>query len=270
MDRRWDNGPHIDSTGEPWRATFPGLGTVLVDDAGDLTIEPDQPGEQVEAALRWGWGEALSLARRDYLLLTGSTVVTPDRERALLMVGDTHDVAILLLALASQGWAALADRVTPFRWDDDRLVAHPRQAPVVVSRRRARKAGWEGADIRQESDAVSVAVTRYTEPVPLGGIVQLRSAKSSEPIEQTRLAGMARLEGGATLRAPGVLSGRAGGEETPPDDDPDSVRRMRAGEAMQSDLRLAQAAPILRLGFDSDRQDEVLDVLLQWFAEETS
>ena len=222
MDRRWDTGPHLDTESEPWRATFPGLGTVLVDTAGDLTIEPDQPGAEIDAALRWGWGENLSLIRQDYLMLAGSTVVSPDRSRALLVSGDVHDVAIVLLALADQGWAVLADRATPCRWQERHLLACPRQAPVVVTRRRARKTVWEARDIRQDSGAVAVDVPRWAQPVLLAGIVRLRSSKSSEPITGTPLTGSSLLEAATGIRAMAGLA-QSPATEGDPTEDPASV-----------------------------------------------
>lgn len=64
IGRRWDTGPHLDSEAEPWRATFPGLSTVLVDETCALTIEPDRQDDDIEDAPRWGWGNPVSLAGR--------------------------------------------------------------------------------------------------------------------------------------------------------------------------------------------------------------
>lgn len=244
MERRWAHGPHLDVEAEPWLATFPGLGSVSVAENGEVRVAAD-PGEAEQeraAALRWGWAEPLSLARQGYLLLNGTGMVSPDGSEALLLNGDPHDSAIAMIELVHHGWSVLGDRVTPTRWDQDRLVAHPRQAPVLVSRSRTAKAQWSGVPARRDSDALVTPVPRCADPTPLTTVIHLVSAKIAEPIELTPLTGLKRFEKATSLRFSGPLGDK---------------HAISGGEPMAGDMRLANAVSSYLLGCSGSRIHEI-------------
>lgn len=212
--------PTINTSGEVWRADFPGLGSLTIDSTGAVTVAPEEiivlqppptqwwddldetgcfPGHWEstvarERALRWGWGEQLSRVRRGHRL-TRSTTVVDQAGRGLAIVGTVHDQAILTVGLLRQGWRLLADQPTAMDWSGDQLVASPSAAPLVVAISLLRKTfptglpdAWSGAPARGNSNSVALEVPRWTEPAPVVAIVsaEMGRAGSTEHWEIVR------------------------------------------------------------------------------------
>ena len=279
-EQKW--GPSLDTDVEPWVARMPGLGTVLVAADGGLEVRLEEdlplPGgelrvdsdEQKEAALRHGWGEPLSLARRGFRLAGGAGVVAPGDGPCLILAGDPHDAAAVLLALAHRGWRILADRVTPVEWVGDLLFAHPRQAPILAAKRRLAKSGDSGERVRADSDSRSVDLARESAAQPVAGIVVLQQRKPDEEVLMP-LAGHERFESAANLLVGGLLGAArqradAVGNEgagQPGEGDAADGDRDAAADALAEHLRLA-ALPMARLRLDSATWDDDVTGLVRW------
>ncbi len=181
------NGPTLDCDRDAWLGTFPGLGVVRVEEDGTVTVDVDnadvltaEERSNRERALRFGWGEPLSFARRGFWCAGGAAAVPPRSDGCVLLLGDPHEVANVMLELAARGWAMMGDRVTPLEWQGDDLVAHPRAAPLLVSRRTAERAGVESHSVRANSDSRIVELLRAREPRNVVAIVLLRPRKPAD------------------------------------------------------------------------------------------
>lgn len=257
------HGVSLDRSAEPWVGVYPGLGeiavaadgtfVVAVQDAYAPTIEDLRSRED---ALRHGWGEPLSWARRGFLMLHGGCVTPDPTAGALLLTGDLHEFGRLLPALSARGWSFLSDRYTPAEWREDALVAHPVAAPILLSERRAEKSGWTGRPVRGDTDALAVEVSRHELPVPIRGVVQLQRARPDEPLF-VEVRGHERFEMAASLSFGGVLTGGPEDDQTPPP----------SAELMQEYLRFT-ALPMgrLRSAGVMDQLPDEAHVLVDWWS----
>jgi hypothetical protein len=233
--------------------------TVSASGAYAIFAEPrDEPRDaecdQRERALRYGWAEPLSFARRGFTLFAGAAVAPPSGVGpCLLLHGDTHDAALILLAFSSLGWSILGDRYTPAMWEGDRLIAYPHEAPILISKRRAAKRGLEGTKVREHTDALEVDLPRWTTPIAVGAMVMLRVARVDDPTLH-ELVGYERFEAAVGYRIGGVLGGGGQASEVPPKD------------VLAEHLRLA-ALPAVRLSFREDRLDADVAELVAWWGE---
>lgn len=288
----------------PWVGLFPGLGSVTVDEGGEVAVAPEEgcgpdDGEDPalrEAALRYGWGEALSFARRGFSLAHGAAICPPattpaqPAETCLILTGDPHDAAIVILHLVGLGWTVMGDKYTPTLWEDGALVAHPRTAPVLVAARRLLKNEIEGVKVRAHTDARSVELPRTAESRRVAGVVSLQMRKPDEAAFEV-LTGHQRFEVAASIMGGGAVRPWRADEEDPdatdlaaaetssPGDVDDAEAEARAAEAEQArqdkvkalvaesladHMRLSQL-PSARLRMDSDTLTEDCDALLTWW-----
>lgn len=260
----------LDRSTEPWRGTFPGLGEVQVDAAGEIHVVAAQDSATEldsvtmrEAALRYGWGEALSWVRRGYMVLRGGAT-SPDPERGcVLLAGDLHEFGRLLPDLTEAGWSFLSDRYTPAEWVGDDLIAHPRTAPILLAARRAAKVGWTGEVARGDTDALAVAVPRIHQPTRVIGVLELSRAKPGDEVFE-ELSGHQRFEVAASLRSGGVMLPDDLEADASPEVDPDSV--MLVGRHLPEQLRFSRL-PIARLRCASETSAEPTDAarVVQWW-----
>ena len=212
--------PSLDRRADPWVGEFPNLGRVLVADDGTVTVEvvnavPASEGETGrpsvedhrlrERALRYGWGEPLSWVRRGFQMVGGAALGPADSDTCVLLLGDPHDVAIVALELLEQDWRLVSDRPTPVKWNGEDLMAQPREAPLLVSKRRARKAGIEGEEVRGDTDALAIKVARCEVPRQVAAAVQIRIRRPDEQ-NLSPLTGHERFEAATSLYAGGALT----------------------------------------------------------------
>lgn len=306
--RDWtEDRPSLDRppTG-PWVGRFPGLGTVTVAEDGQVTATPEDgtgadDGEELalrEAALRYGWGEALSFARRGFSLAHGAAL-SPLADAAdqpggtcLILTGDPHDVAIVILQLVDVGWSVMGDKYTPTRWEDSVLVAYPREAPVLIAHRRLQRNELTGVKVRAHTDSRSFDLPRTQEARRVAGVVSLQMRRPDEAAFEV-LTGHQRFETAANLLTGGATrpwradeddaidsAGEAvpaGTETAASTADPGTVpepdekarareERVRAAvaESLATNMRLAQL-PAARLRLDSDTVADDCDALLAWW-----
>lgn len=265
--------------------------------AGTTAEEPDaEPRDLRERALRYGWGEPLSWVRRGFHMVGGAALGPADSDACVLLLGDPHDIAIVALELLKHDWCLLSDRPTPVTWDADHLMAQPREAPLLVSKRRARKAGIEGTPVRGDTDALAVEVARCEVPRRVAAAVQIRTRRPDEQ-NLTPLTGHERFEAATSLYTGGALTpedGRANADVTTPGDDhttTSQASRTVAAETSQASaernlggqggsaegaapeaapnliaehLRLAQL-PWARLNLSSKTASEDTQELLKWW-----
>lgn len=244
--------PTLDRTSEPWRGSFPGMGTVEVHGDGQVSVQPDRPDDAEAArALALGWGEPLSLARRGLLLSAGASLCGPQCHEALLVRGSAHDVAMVVLVLAHEGWRLVANIPAPLRWEEGRLVAHPREAPLLASDRRATRYAWDTAPLGSDTDTVAVSVPRVSEPVPLAGVLVVEQSKAGDTYDLTVLRGHERFKEAASLQLNGALSGPDGAA------DPSTV--------MAGHLALA-TLPFARLMLDGTPGSDQVAALGHWWS----
>ncbi len=258
----WDNlGPTLDRSGEPWVGSFPGLGRVLVHEDGSVEaqVEPDGAAApevaERERALRFGWGEPLSLVRRGFACANASGVVAPDScQGCLLLVGDPNDTSVVLPELTRRGWSVLGDRFVPTTWDELGLLAHPRDGPVLVPRARSDTKGNSGEGVRSQTDAVEVVVPRASSPAHVSAAIHLRRRRPDEHII-LQVRGGERLATAALLLFSGVFAPvRERGTE-PADD---------GARTMAEHLRLARV-PFAHFGFDPESIETDIVELLRWW-----
>jgi hypothetical protein len=249
-------GLRLDRSGEPWVGVFPTLGAVQVhaDGSIDVDVEPGSGNDTSEesslreAALRYGWGEPLSLVRRGFRCAWGTAMVPPEGGGGLVLNGRVHDVAIVLAELVGHGWSVLADRLVPTTWVDGDLVASPREAPVLVSRALAERTGIEATPARLHSDASRVDVPRASQPQPVRAFANVGHRR----LEETTLAelvGHERFGAAFRVMADGVLSG---------------VDDVAGGKTMQNHLALA-SLPFCRLRIRDDSAGADVAELVRWW-----
>ena len=244
----------LDRTGEPWVGTFRSLGSVRVWADGAATVEVDpaatDTADRLHDALWHGWATPLSLARQGHWLVNGVSVAPPDDHRALLVTGPAHDTAIVVIELVRLGWRLIADRPAPVRFTPD-LVAHPRQAPFVMSARRARTSGLDGAAVRDRTDAVRVeSFSVLDTPAPVGGIAVVSVRRPQHPVLQP-LKGHAAIEASGMVLVGGVLS-----------PEPESTPQA----AMTRQLTLTRAG-MVRLDIDSATATSDVAELVVWWSD---
>lgn len=207
-----------------------------------------------ERALRYGWAEPLSLVRQGFQLFGGAGVVPPGGGSSCLMLhGDVHDTALVLLAFVSLGWSVLGDRFVPTRWQEGQLVAYPTDSPVLLSKRRAEKRGISGTKVRSHTDALEIDVPRSDSPADVAGVALLRIARPEDEV-LTVLTGHERFEPAVNYQVAGVL-GRFTAEGLP---------AAPPKEVMAEHLRLA-AIPAVRLSFSEDALEANLAALVAWW-----
>ena len=255
--------PHLDRQSEPWVGEFPGLGRVLVAADGSITVEAVGSEDHVvrEQALRHGWGDPLSWVRRGFHLVGGSAVGPAESDECVLLLGDPHDVAIIVIELVNQGWQLLSDRPTPVVWDDSNLVAQPREAPLLVAKRRAAKAGVDGEEIRSDTDALAVAVPRAETPRRVQAAVQVRVRRPDSETLQL-LSGHERFEAATSLYVGGVLDptfSPVAADQGAPADADDAAPNLLAEH-----LRISQL-PWARLHLSSRTATEDAAALVRWW-----
>ena len=253
--------PTLDRQVEPWVGEFPGLGRVLVAADGSVKVEVADDHALREQALRYGWGDPLSWVRRGFHLVGGAAVGPADSNSCVLLLGDPHDVTIIVLELARQGWQLLSDRPTPVAWDEAGLMAQPREAPLVVATRRAAKAGVEGEAVRGDTDALAIDVPRSEEPQQVEAAVQIRVRRPDNETFEL-LTGHERFEAATSLYIGGVLdptNPTAGDDQGATTDHDDAAPNLLAEH-----LRISQL-PWARLHLSSKTAAEDTAELLKWW-----
>ena len=260
-----EHGPSLDRDAEIWVGTFPGLGSVRIHPDGEVEVvaaeQPDDEDDSLEMrerALRFSWGEPLSFARRGFRLTHGAAVGPVDSDDCMLILGDPHDVAIVLIELFHLGWGILGDRPTPLTWDSSVLTAYPRSAPVVASERRAAKAELTGTRLRGDTNTVALDLPRIGEPRRVSALVPMQMRKPDEQA-LTPLAGHERFETAAGLFMRGALQPYA--EMAAPEG---TGSDLEAAEMMADHVALSRL-PAVRLRFDSVTKDDDVAALLAWW-----
>ena len=246
----------LDRTADVWHGHFPGLGSVHVHPDGRIEVEPHRnrdsdaatPDEEEKCtALLYGWGEPLSLARRGFVLAHGIAAVAPHAESGLLVSGDSHDTAIVVLGLASRGWKVIADGVVPLSFDTDAVRIHPRQAPILVSKRRLATTGFTGSPVRSETNVVSAEVPRDDRPLPLAAVVSVRIRRPDDQV-LSAVTGHHRFDAARKVIVGGVLV------------QPATTPR----ESMAQTLQMA-ASPSVNLRLDVESYESNLAELITWW-----
>lgn len=213
----------VNQDSEPWVASFSGVGAVYINADGTVTVEvadTTEPGDttgpadtdagnrrQRHDALKYGWGETLSLIRRGFRLVAGTALVAPRRRGCVIFVGSASNTALVTSHLVARGYRPLADGVVPVAADtngsidpggDGPVMAHPRSAPLLLPGRWANLAGLEGEPVRNDTDALAIAADRAMEPEPLVGVAAVRIRRPDEPTLR-QLAGFEPFEQAASL-----------------------------------------------------------------------
>ena len=227
----------------------------------DVEVEPDEGDDPEdpalrEAALRFGWGEPLSLVRRGFRCAWGSGLVPPDGHGCLVVNGPIHDVSIVLVELVAAGWSVLSDRLVPTTWNDSELLAHPRDAPVLISQRRARRAELDGAPVRAHTDAVAVDVPRTADPQPILAFVDVGVRRPDDAVLE-ELSGHERFSAASLAMIGGVMAGIDDSDEPTPQD------------VMRTHIALS-TFPHAQLRFRSDSVEVDVAELCRWWATTTT
>ncbi len=160
-------------------------------------------------------------------------------------------MSIVLVELVAGGWSVLSDRLVPTMWVDGVLIAHPRDAPVLISQRRALRAELEGVPVRLHTDAVAVDVQRAAEPQPILAFVDAGIRRPDEPV-MAQLNGHERFSAASLVMVGGVMAGVV---------DPDEVT---PADVMRTHMAIA-ALPFGRLRFRSDTLDVDMAELGRWW-----
>lgn len=249
-------GPSLDRSGEVWVGQFPGLGSIAVGPDGSVEVIPeadDQEDLYLRAqALRHGWAEGLSFVRRGYLLAGAAAVCpTPSARGCVLLAGHPHDVAIVIERLVRHGWTVMGDRFTPVRWEGRDLVAAPREAPVLMARKRADTAFLVSREVRADSDSRAVDLPRHTSPATVRAVVQVGLRRPQEE-NLVPLLGTQRFEAAAGMLLAGVL-------------DPTAAEEAKADDLMERHLRLS-GLPQASLRIDPRSPEQEVESLLKWLA----
>ncbi len=256
----------LDRDGDVWVGRFPGLGSVRVSPDGRIDVDVESEidinsGHELdgaqslvlsvddfkEQALRFGWGEPLSLVRRGFVLAEGVAVVPAGSDGCILIHGDAHDTAIVALELALRSWTILADRVVPLEFGETGVLAHPRSAPLLAARRRAETTEFVSHSVRRETNVVAVEVARALQPCTVSALVSVRIRRPHEPVVDI-LTGHDRFDASRKTFLGGVLASIAGSPE-------DSLKRS---------LGLA-SLPSIAFHLDPQSPEADIDALVSWW-----
>lgn len=255
-----NDGVRLDRDGDVWVGRFPGLGSVRVFPDGRIDVDVERDADfdngsvaaqrnedEIRQALHFGWGDPLSLVRRHFVLAEGVAVVPPESDRCILVHGDVHDTAIVMLGLAMRGWRVLADRVVPLEFGESSVVAHPRSAPFIAARRRAETAGFVSHAVRRETNTVAVDIERSERPCVLSMLVSVRVRRPNQVVLEI-LSGHERFESARKVLLGGVLSPIASSPE----------------DSMKRSLQLSSLANI-ELRVDSQSPEADIDAFVTWW-----
>ncbi len=185
-----------------------------------------------------------------------------------LLAGDPHDVVIVIADLVDRGWTVMSDRYTPVRWEEDRLIAHPREAPILMASRRARKLDLAGTAVRDDTDAVAVEFPRPTGSARVTAVVKVAMRRPHEAA-LTPLAGQKKFESAAGLMLGGELRPGSdgiqdGGAQTTIEVDDAAAAPVKA---MSEHLRLAGLSHCA-FRIDPDTLSDDIEELLGWLEPE--
>lgn len=256
--------PTLDATANAWVGVFPGLGSISVDDRGDVVVSPygdanDDPTIllQRERALLWGWAEPLSWLRRGYHLIDGIALGHPDEESCIVVSGDYHDSSRLVVNLIADGWLLISDRPSPYSWVGDDLIAAPREAPFLIARRRAIKAGLEHQSVRADSDSVEVQAPRLTQERKVVAFVSVGARRPfEENLEMLSGHKAFRYATGLLLARPRLLNDT--------DDEASVPSADEHVQDLQQALKLVKI-PMLRLRRTPGQTDTGVEDLTAWW-----
>lgn len=187
-------GVQVDTSGEPWVAQYPGLGTVEVMDDGCVAVMSvaGRESQQRADALRWGWAEPLSWLRRGYHLT--SAVVADVDNRAMVVSGPQRQTLIVMKAMSEHGWYVLSDSLTPVREEESGFIARGRLAPVLVPEDLAQRWELSGERVRGDSDVLAVELPRSQAPARISAVLHVDRRKLGDSGDIEMVAGAKRLK----------------------------------------------------------------------------
>lgn len=250
----------LDRSDEPWIGTFRNMGSVTVFSDGAFEIRvsgadqlDDVTFAEIWSALRYGWAEPLSLARRGFTCVCASGVTRDESAgTCLLVVGDPGACSELIMELSALGWFILADRLTPMVWVGEELIAHPSEAPFLAPVTVAAKSSFRRSAVRRDGDAVEVDLPRVNRPLRVGALVYLRRHIPHTP-EFKVVRGHERFADAASLVHGALFSGSFDDAEVSTD-----------ARAMEGIVRLA-ALPHSQLALRTDSMGVGVAELVRWW-----
>lgn len=255
--------PILKTDGEPWTGEFPGLGRVEVFTDGTYSVtataRPGAIAHLREDALRYGWAELLAATRLGFSHVHGMSVGLANSNTCLLLLGDPREKDSLLGPLLQEGFAILAPRPAPVRWEDEGLVAHPSIRPVTTSRRRAERLGLPWQRLREDTDAGQVEVPRLVGPRRVAGLLAVGAKRPHDQVFRT-VTGHERFELAAGVIMGGRLDPNRQQFET---DAPTESNEDLVALTVDRHLKLA-ALPSARLYLEKGAREKCLQEALPW------
>lgn len=191
-------GPH--STARPGMLlrTVPGVGRFLATNGErlDYWTEPGADPAAVEAMLQGGVLGALIHQRGD-LPLHATTLVSPDRKRALALAGHSGaGKSTTAYALIRRGWMLLSDDLTRVTIERGEALAWPGRSRVRLMEEACVRFGIDSASLAPVPNwpgKFVLEVGRWDSPMPLAAVVALDRGDGKFEVE--------RLEGGAAVQS---------------------------------------------------------------------
>lgn len=253
-------GPTLEQGAGNWVGYIPELGRVIVTPRGRVVARPTQRTSrnrdsvgQRERALRLGWGEPLGFARRGFRLAMAAAAGPSDSGRCMLLHGDSEGLARVVPGLCAAGWKLVADQPCPLARGGAELHAHPREAPMVMTRELAETAGLSWAPVRGDSDAVWVDLPRAAGRREVAALLWVLPLPAGEAPGLRPLVGLDRFEFVTSMMIGGVLGAPLAGQQRSPGADLAEHRQLASLPAARLFLGTAGATD--------------LDRLIQWWQE---
>jgi len=189
-------GPYSTARPGALLRVVPGVGRFLARDGEviEVFVEPGADPAAVDALAHGGVFGAL-IHQRGELPLHASTLVSPDRTRAVAIAGDSGaGKSTTAFELIRRGWMMLSDDLTRVTIENGRAIAHPGRATVRLMRDACDAFAVDVATLQPAPnwpDKFIAEVERWNEPIALSALFVLQ--RSVEPFEITRATGIAAI-----------------------------------------------------------------------------
>jgi len=189
-------GPYSTARPGALLRVVPNVGRFLARDGTTIEVfaEPGADPAAVDALTHGGVYGAL-IHQRGELPLHASTLVSPDRTRAVAIAGDSGaGKSTTAFELIRRGWMMLSDDLTRVTIEDGRAIAHPGRATVRLMRDACDAFALDVDSLQPAPnwpDKFIANVDRWNEPVALSALFALK--RSAEPFKVTAATGIAAI-----------------------------------------------------------------------------
>ena len=189
-------GPYSTARPGALLRVVPGVGRFLARNGTTIEVFTERGADPaaIDALVHGGVYGAL-IHQRGELPLHASTLVSPDRSRAVGIAGDSGaGKSTTAFELIRRGWMMLSDDLTRVTIEEGRAIAHPGRATVRLMRDTCDAFALDIESLQPAPnwpDKFIANVERWNEPVALSALFVLQ--RSDEPFEASPAIGIAAI-----------------------------------------------------------------------------